>query len=127
MTQQDDGADKILLKGLAFYGYHGVSPHEKALGQRFVVDLTLECDMRASGLSDDLADAVDYVPIYEVVKSIMEGESRNLLENVAEVIAARILDEFNVSAVSVTVKKPEVSIKGSVLSYVGVEIYRRRE
>ena len=119
--------DKILLKGLAFYGHHGVSPHEKALGQRFIVDVTMECDARAAGLSDDLADAVDYVPAYEIVKAVMEGESKDLIESVAEDIAGQILETLNVSAVRVTIKKPEVAIRGSILSFAGLEIYRRRE
>ena len=119
--------DKILLKGLAFYGHHGVSPHEKALGQRFIVDVTMECDARVAGLSDDLADAVDYVPAYEIVKAVMEGESKDLIERVAEDIAGQILETLNVSAVRVTIKKPEVAIRGSILSYAGLEIYRRRE
>ena len=119
--------DKILLKGLAFYGHHGVSPHEKALGQRFIVDVTMECDARAAGLSDDLADAVDYVPAYEIVKAVMEGESKDLIESVAKDIAGQILETLNVSAVRVTIKKPEVAIRGSILSYAGLEIYRRRE
>ena len=119
--------DKIMLKGLAFYGNHGVSPHEKALGQRFIVDVTLECDTRAAGLSDNLADAVDYVPAYEIVKAVMEGESKDLIESVAEDIAGQILNKLNVGAVSVTIKKPEVAIRGSILSYAGLEIYRRRE
>ena len=119
--------DKILLKGLAFYGHHGVSPHEKALGQRFIVDVTMECDARVAGLSDDLADAVDYVPAYEIVKAVMEGESKDLIESVAKDIAGQILETLNVSAVRVTVKKPEVAIRGSILSYAGLEIYRRRE
>ena len=119
--------DKILLKGLAFYGHHGVSPHEKALGQRFIVDVTMECDARAAGLSDDLADAVDYVPAYEIVKAVMEGESKDLIESVAEDIAGQILETLNVSAVIVTIKKPEVAIRGSILSYAGLEIYRLRE
>lgn len=119
--------DRIFLKGLAFYGHHGVSPHEKALGQRFIVDVTLECDARAAGKSDNLADAVDYVPAYEIVKEIVEGESKDLIESVVEEIASRILSELDVSAVSVTIKKPEVPIQGSILSYAGLEIHRRRE
>ena len=119
--------DKIFLKGMAFYGHHGVSPHEKALGQRFIVDVTLECDARAAGRSDHLADAVDYVPAYEIIKTVIEGESKDLIESVAEEIASKILDKLDVSAVRVTVKKPEVAIKGSILSYAGLEIYRRRK
>lgn len=118
--------DKIFLKGLAFYGHHGVSPHEKALGQRFIVDVTLDCDARPAGLSDDLSDAVDYIPAYEIVKAVVEGESKDLIESVAEEIAGQILANLDVSAVSVTIKKPEVAIEGSVLSYAGVEIYRRQ-
>lgn len=125
-ASSSEHTDKIFLKGLAFYGHHGVSPHEKALGQRFIVDVTLECDARPAGLSDDLADAVDYVPAYEIVKAVMEGESRDLIESVAEDIARQILGKLNVSAVSVAIKKPEVAIKGSILSYAGLEIYRRR-
>ena len=128
MGESSNGqTDKIMLKGLAFYGHHGVSPHEKALGQRFIVDVTMECDARAAGLSDDLADALDYVPAYEIVQAVVEGESKDLIESVAEDIAGQILEKLNVSAVSVTIKKPEVAIRGSILSYAGLEIHRRRE
>lgn len=127
MAAAGEQTDKIFLKGLAFYGHHGVSPHEKALGQRFIVDVTLECDARPAGLSDDLADAVDYVPAYEIVKAVIEGESRDLIESVAEDIAGQILGKLNVSAVSVAIKKPEVAIEGSILQYAGLEIYRQRE
>ncbi len=127
MSAENEGhTDRILLHGLAFYGNHGVSPHEKALGQRFLVDVELECSTRAAGLSDSMVDAVDYVGAYEVVRSVMEGESRDLIESVAEDIAARLIDGFDVSGVRVVIKKPEVAIRGSVLSYVGVEIYRTR-
>lgn len=126
-SQYANHTDKIFLKGLAFYGHHGVSPHEKALGQRFIVDVTLECDARAAGKSDDLADAVDYIPAYEIVKTVVEGKSKDLIESVAEEIADQILNALDVSAVSVAIKKPEVAIKGSILSYAGLEIYRRRE
>ena len=127
VSSSNEQTDKIFLKGLAFYGHHGVSPHEKALGQRFIVDVTLECDARPAGLSDDLTDAVDYVPAYEIVKAVIEGEGRDLIESVAEDIAGQILGKLNVSAVSVAIKKPEVAIEGSILQYAGLEIYRRRE
>ena len=119
--------DKILLQGMIFYGYHGVNSAEKAQGQRFVVDLELERDHRAAGASDDIADTVNYAAVYAVVRDIMEGKSHNLLEHIAETIAARALSEFDIRAVGVRVKKPEVAIKGSILSYAGVEIYRVRD
>ena len=118
--------DKIRLEGMVFYGFHGVNPAEQESGQRFVVDLEAQRDLSAAGVSDDLADTVNYSRLYRLVKEVVEGPSRKLLENLAETIAQRVLDGFDVDAVTVRVKKPEAPIKGSVLSYAGVEIIRER-
>ena len=119
-------ADKIVLEGMIFYGFHGASSAEQEVGQRFVVDLEVERDLKPAGLSDSLIDTTSYSSLFKLAREILEGPSRKLLENVAETIAGRILDEYPVDAVSVRVKKPEAPVKGSVLSYAGVEITRRR-
>ena len=119
-------SDRILLKGMVFYGYHGATPQEKELGQRFVVDLELEVDLKAPGASDDLRDTVDYSRVYRVVKEMVEGPSRNLLESLAEVVAQELLRTFPLDGVRIRVTKPHVPIKGAALEGAGVEIYRRR-
>src|ERR671920_2279251 len=86
--------DEILLEGMRFYAYHGVNAEERTLGQRFMVDVVLAVDLRRPGQSDDLADTVSYSAVYKVVREIVEGEPRNLIEAVAEEIAAEILAEF---------------------------------
>ena len=116
--------DKIQLEGLVFYGFHGISPAEQELGQRFVVDLEVQRDLRPAGLSDDPADTINYSRMYRLVKEIMEGPSRKLLENLAEAVAQGILENFDVASVRVKVKKPEVPMKGSILSHASVEIFR---
>lgn len=118
--------DKIKLTGMVFYGYHGVSLQERELGQRFVIDLEVEKDVQQAGLSDDPSDTVNYSQMYELVKDILEGPSRNLLENVAETVAAQILANFDVDSVNVRVKKPEVPMRGSILDYASVEVIRYR-
>ena len=118
--------DRIRLQGMVFYGFHGVEPAERQVGQRFVVDLEVDRDLRAAGASDDVADTVNYSRLYRAVQEIAEGPSRNLLENLAEAIAQRVLDSFDVESVRVRVKKPEAPIRGSVLSYAGVEVFRKR-
>lgn len=118
--------DKIKLREMIFYGFHGVSPQEKQTGQRFSIDLEVECDLSAAGLSDDPEDTVNYSKMFKVVKAIVEGPSRNLLEHVAESIAQAILKNFGVESARVVVRKPEVPIKSSILSYAAVEIYRTR-
>ena len=117
--------DEILLEGMRFYAYHGVNPEERALGQRFLVDVVMAVDLRRPGQSDDLADTVSYSAVYKVVRGIVEGEPRNLIEAVAEEIAAEILTGFPpVARVTVTVRKPEVPMKGSLLDAAGVRITR---
>ena len=118
--------DKIILNGMVFYGFHGMSEAEQELGQRFDVDLEVQLDLSRAGASDMLEDTVSYTNLYRTVKEIVEGPSRKLLENVAETIAGRILAESDVASVRVTVKKPKVPMKGSVLDYAAVEIFRER-
>ena len=119
-------ADRIILEGMQFYGYHGVNPEERVLGQRYVVDLTADLDLRRAGQSDRLEDTVSYSYIYRTVRAVMEGEPRNLLESAAQAIADRVLTEFPVEAVSVTVKKPNPPVRGSSIELAAVQIHRTR-
>ena len=119
--------DEILLEGMRFYAYHGVNPEERALGQRFAIDVGMAVDLRQAGRSDNLADTVSYSAVYKVVRRIVEGEPRQLIEAVAEVIAEAILREFpRVERITVTVRKPEVPMKGSMLDAAAVRISRDR-
>ena len=120
-------SDQIILQGMQFYGYHGVNPEERVLGQRYVVDLTVDLDLSRAGASDRLEDTVSYSHIYRSVRAVIEGEPRNLLESAAEAIAKRVLAEFPVDAVSVTVKKPNPPVRGSSIESAAVQIHRTRE
>ena len=51
--------DRIYIKGLDVFAYHGVMPKEKRDGQRFVLDITLDCDLSRAGRTDRLEDTVD--------------------------------------------------------------------
>ncbi|SVC79950.1 uncharacterized protein METZ01_LOCUS332804, partial [marine metagenome] len=62
-----------MLKGMMFYGYHGVNPEERLVGQKFVVDVTVECSLVKPSLSDMVSDTVSYSDLFKTVKSIVEG------------------------------------------------------
>ena len=120
-------SDRIILKGMRFYGYHGVNSEEKALGQSYVVDLEADVDLTVPGATDRLEDTISYTLIYRTVKSVVEGDSQNLLESVAQAVADRLLAELPLDGVRVRVKKPNPPVKGSVIEYAAVEIYRQRK
>jgi dihydroneopterin aldolase len=119
-------SDKIFLSGMTFFGYHGVDSAERSLGQRFVVDVTLTQDLRAAGATDDIANTTNYAAVYRLVRAIVTGPPCNLIEHLAEKVAAAILLETLAQSVTVRVRKPWAPIKESVVESVGVEITRYR-
>lgn len=104
----------VTVRGIEVFGRHGVFEAERALGQRFIVDLDIALGHTRSAASDDLADTVDYAALSEAVAAIVGGEPVALLEHLASLIADRVLAEPHADAVTVTVRKPHVAIPQTV-------------
>ncbi|MED4204802.1 dihydroneopterin aldolase [Neobacillus mesonae] len=118
--------DKIYVNGMEFYGYHGVFPEEKVLGQRFKMDLAVAVDLKKAGETDELEYSVNYAELYQICKEIVEGTPYKLVESVAEKIAAAVLANLPlVQQVEVKLIKPDPPIPGHYKS-VAVEIIRSR-
>ena len=117
--------DKIMIKGLRVYAYHGVNQEEKEKGQPFELDITLGVDTRAAGQSDDLAQTVNYSKVSKRVVAEMLAEKNDLIERAAERVAQIILEEYPVEEVTVRLKKPRAPVAAD-FEYVAVEITRRR-
>jgi dihydroneopterin aldolase len=115
--------DCIIARGLSFNACHGVLTSEKMYPQPFKVDLEMYLDLQAAGEQDNLALSVDYDRVYHVVSEIMNGPSCNLLEALAERIAQKLLQNFPLSAVDVTIYKPEAPVEGE-FDYFAVKIRR---
>lgn len=118
--------DKIYIKGLRIYAYHGVKETEKEKGQPFELDVTLSVDVSAAGQSDDLAQTVNYSKVTKRIIAVMQSEKNDLLERVATRVAQTVLTEFPVAEVTVLLKKPRAPIAAD-FDYVAVEITRRQE
>jgi dihydroneopterin aldolase len=116
--------DRIELVGLVFSGRHGVRPAEREHPQEFKVDVKLDVDLAAVGRSDSIDDTVDYRLVYAIAKEVIEGESVQLIETLAERIANRVLDLKKVIAVSVRIAKWPESMKP--IDAAAVKIRRTR-
>lgn len=123
---EDRPNDEIVLRGMTFHAYHGVMPEEAVTGNRFIVHVRIGLDLRAAGLSDDVNQTVNYASVYEVVRMVVEGPRKNLIEAVAESIAAELLRKFlSIEALVVEVEKPNAPISG-IFETVLVRISRSR-
>ena len=118
--------DKIMARGLTFTACHGVLATEKVVPQTFKLDLDLFLDLGAAGMSDDLNDTVSYAEVFEQVRKIVENESYNLLEALAENIAAALLCDYPLQGVEVTIYKPDAPVNG-IFDYFAVNIKRFRK
>ncbi|MFZ5942645.1 MAG: dihydroneopterin aldolase [Bacillota bacterium] len=118
--------DKIIMKNMVFFGYHGLLQEENILGQRFCVDIEMSLDLRKVGTTDCVNDTVSYAEVYEMVKNIVSQRRFRLIEALAETLAADVLKEFTlIEEILVRIRKPEAPVNG-VFDYFGVEIRRKR-
>ncbi len=115
--------DRILISGLREMGVHGVLAEEQERAQPFGVDLELVVDLAPAGASDALADTVDYGTVCEAVRSVIALEHHQLLERLAERIAAVCRADPRVRSVVVEVRKLEPPVRAQV-DHVGVRIER---
>lgn len=119
--------DKILIKGLKLFAYHGVNPEEKENGQDFIFDIELYVNMNKACHSDNVEDTVSYAKVAKTVRRVFTAQKYDLLERCAEVTAQAILDEYSeVLRVDLTLKKPQAPVKAE-FEYMGVNIVRSRD
>ncbi|MDU2066661.1 MAG: dihydroneopterin aldolase [Sporomusaceae bacterium] len=118
--------DRISLKDMMFYGFHGVYEYEQEQGQKFYVDVDMFLDLQTAGNTDSLEDTVDYTVIYDHVKEIMENHRFKLLEALGAHIGDEILrvTSLPLQFVTIRIRKPAVPLPGQIDS-MEVQITRR--
>lgn len=117
--------DRMILSGIEFYAFGGVSDAEKEIGQRYRVHVELTLDLSSPAETDDIRSAVDYGKVFASVVSTARGKTFNLIESLAGRIADRLLSQYPVESVRVRVEKLLPPIDGVVAS-AGVEVTRDR-
>lgn len=116
--------DKVVIKDFEVFANHGVFEEEKALGQKFVIDIELSLSTREAAITGDLKKSVHYGELAHKIEKLMKEDNYDLIETVAEKIAEFILLEYSiVSFVKVRVKKPWAPIHRT-LDTVYIEIER---
>lgn len=103
---------KIQIKGLRVYGYHGVLDHEREEGQYFIVDATIKVDADRASSTDDISNTVSYAEIAELISENVRNNPVNLLETLAQRLANEVLFAASPWAkkVKIKVSKPDAPI-----------------
>jgi dihydroneopterin aldolase len=116
----------IEITGLSLYTHHGVTAAEREIGQRLLIDLTLEVGEVDATVTDMVEDTVDYGEVCNTVSLVAQQRSYKTLERLSTAIADRLLADFAIEAVSVKCSKPEPPIALTV-EEVSVTVWREPE
>jgi len=118
--------DRIAVRNLALFAYHGVFEGEQEIGQRFYLDVIVEADLRPAAASDAVDRTIDYAALVNVVSEAFGEKRQKLLETLAERVAERVFESFAMAqAVEVTIRKPSAPIE-AVFDHVEIQIRRVR-
>src|SRR5690606_38038260 len=117
--------DQLTLTGLRARAFHGVLEEERRVGQVFLIDVVAHLPLAEASASDDLDDTVHYGVLAEEVVAAVESEPVDLIETVAERVAAVVLAHRRVVFTTVTVHKPSAPI-AVPFADVSVTIHRGR-
>ncbi|MCI0567119.1 MAG: dihydroneopterin aldolase [Acidobacteria bacterium] len=117
--------EKILLSGIRFHGYHGLTRMEREVGGRYSIDLELTFDYSKAIASDRIADTLDYRKVHRIVQEIGRGKSFRLIEALAGKIVATVFEQVSVEEIFIRVRK-ETPVLDGIVESVGVELRRSR-
>ncbi len=121
---QHENSDTIFLHELRVETVVGIWEWERQIRQTVSIDLEMGGDMRRAAASDRIEATLNYKAIAKRVQQFVSDSSFQLVETLAEKIAALVLDEFDVPWIRVRVSKPG-AIRGA--RDVGVVIFRSKE
>ena len=114
---------RVFMRDLEIVASVGVFEHEKRYEQRIFVSTDLDVRDDYDGVSDRLEDVLDYSALVDGIARLVQSEHVNLLETLAERIAAHCLEDSRVESVRVRIEKPDAM---PLCRSVGIEIERRR-
>lgn len=101
----------VCLRDCRFFAYHGVFEQERLSGNEFAVNIEVRYLLKER-ISDNIANTISYADLFEIAKREM-GETRKLLETVAESTAAEIRRRWPyASRISVEIIKTTPPIAG---------------
>jgi dihydroneopterin aldolase len=114
--------DHVHIEQLEVLAHIGVPDDERASAQRLVFNITFWPNHQGSELEDEIGRTVDYAAVCAETKNFVQARSDRLIETLADALAIRLLDVFEIQKITIEVRKfilPEVE-------FVSVTVTRER-
>ena len=112
--------DVIHIRDINLWAHVGVLSHERLLGQKFLLDLSLWMDLDNASKSDDLSLTADYSLAVKGLQKLAHEINCKTIENFSEQILDFLEDLYGVIPIKVFLKKCAPPIDGFD-GFVGIE------
>lgn len=97
--------DIIFLRNLRIETVIGIFDWERKIKQTVFFDIEMATDIKKAAASDHIDDTLDYKSLSKAVIDFVEGSDFQLVETLAEKVAALIINDFNVPWLKLTLNK----------------------
>ena len=98
--------DYVSIRDLGVAAVIGVHPWEREIEQTLVFSVDMEAEVSRAAATDDLADALDYSAVAEVIAAVVREGKFRLIETAADRVAGRLLAAFPISRLRLELRKP---------------------
>lgn len=115
----------IFIEGLEVNASVGIYDHEKMAHQLLIVSLEAECLQEIIFTKDDINETLNYEKIITIIHTTIEKQHYNLIETLAETIAANLLQIKEINTLTIEIKKPSV-LGSNSRGILGVKIKREK-
>jgi len=116
--------DKVYIEGLTFQTTIGFYSWEKEIKQTLVIDVTMGWNTAQAAENDELAKTLDYAAISVAIVEFANENPVDLIETLAERIAAFLIAEYQLPWLRLKLMKPTAVHNATT---VGVEIERGQQ
>jgi 7,8-dihydroneopterin aldolase/epimerase/oxygenase len=97
--------DEIRIEQLEISARIGVPEEERVTPQRLTINISFWPYQQTRDLADNIRNTVNYSVVADETKSFVRGQSVNLIETLADQVAAHLLKTFPIQKVTVEVRK----------------------
>ena len=104
-NESHSSADEVHIEQLEVFTVIGVLEHERKGLQRLTISISFWPYEQARALADSIDKAVNYSAVADETKRFVREQAANLIETLADRLAAHLLKTFPIQKVTIELRK----------------------
>lgn len=104
-SEYHPGLDEIRIEQLEVSGVIGVSEHERKTPQRLTINISFWPHRQTHDMADKIGDTINYAVVAEETQRFVHDQAVNLIETLADRLAAHLLKNFPIQKITVEIRK----------------------